>query len=188
MSTNLTTPAGRVVFSSLFEARGMRGDPNSRKQFSVQMAFPPDADMSELKKAAEERARLKWGKDIPKGLKNPIRLNSQLDKPIEGLGGDWLVMTFRSESRPGVVDEDTASLDESGVYSGMWGRVLVQVHAFDYPGSRGISFPLQHFQKLGDAEPLGFGRVPVAKAFSRVPKKNDGKNKDDDEGAAGIFD
>ena len=46
-------------------------------------------------------------------------------------------------------------LDRSEVYSGCYGKVSLNLYAFNVNGNRGIAAGLGNVQKLKDGEPLG---------------------------------
>jgi hypothetical protein len=48
-----------------------------------------------------------------------------------------------------------AILDRSEVYSGCYGKVSLNLYAFNVNGNRGIAAGLGNVQKLKDGEPLG---------------------------------
>ena len=65
-------------------------------------------------------------------------------------------MSVSSKAQPGIVDRDKMPvLDASEVYSGCFVRVALGAFAYNNSGNKGISFGLNHVQKLRDGEPLG---------------------------------
>ena len=50
MANNVLTPKFRGVFVSVFKATAMKGQAGAKPKFSIKAAFPPDADLSALKK------------------------------------------------------------------------------------------------------------------------------------------
>lgn len=172
MTDNVITPEFRAAFVGLFRATAPRENPNGAKKYSVRAVFDPSTDISELKKQAKLAAEEKWGTNIPKTLRNPFRLNEELDNPIPGVADNAVVMTFSAneDRRPGLVDHNRADIiDDSQVYSGAYFRAQVRAYAYDQAGNKGVAFGLQNVQKLRDGEPLGSGRVPASKAFDAVP-------------------
>ena len=172
-SERLITPNFRASFISLFRATSMKQDDGkeSDPKFSIRAAFPPTADLSPLKKEAELAAKEKWGDKIPKTLRNPFRLNEELENPIVGIGDDWVIMSFsaKADRRPGIVDASLQDIiDEADVYSGAWYRAQVNAYAYDKAGNKGVAFGLQNVQKIKDDDPLGNGRIPASKAFEPV--------------------
>jgi hypothetical protein len=170
---NLITPEFRAAFISVFRATSMKNadGSTSKPKYSIRAVFPPTAKLDPLRKEAEAVAKEKWGDKMPKNLRSPFRLNEELEAPIEGIGGDWVVMSFSAneDRRPGLVDAKLQDIiDDTDVYSGAWYRAQVRAFAYDTAGNKGVSFGLQNVQKLRDDDPLGNGRIPASKAFEPV--------------------
>jgi hypothetical protein len=92
--SKIVTPTFRAAFCGLFRPSAPRENPDAKKKFSVRAVFMPDTDISDLKKAAAAIVTEKWGKNPPKNLRSPFRLNEELDNPIPGIPDDAVVMTF----------------------------------------------------------------------------------------------
>lgn len=185
MADKLITPEFRAAFVGLFRATAPKDNPNGAKKYSIRAAFPPDADLSAMKRAAGEAAQEKWGTNVPKTLRSPFRLNEELDNPIPGVGDDWVVMTFSAaeDRRPGLVDANLNDIiDDSEVYSGAWFRAQVRAYGYDQAGNKGVSFGLENVQKTRDDDRLGRGKVPASKAFEAFGGGGGGKS------ASGLFD
>jgi hypothetical protein len=168
MADKLITPEFRAAYAGLFRATAPKENPNGAKKYSIRAAFPPEADIKDLKAACAQVAADKWGKNVPKTMRSPFRFNEELDNPIPGIGGDWVVMTFSAneDRRPGVVDATVQDIiDESEVYSGAWFRAQVRPYAYDQAGNKGIAFGLENVQKTRDDDALGSGRIPASKVF-----------------------
>lgn len=172
MAENIITPEFRGAFVQVFKAKAMKnpdGTMGSAK-FSVRAAFPPNADMSALKKEAAAAASEKWGSNIPKSMRSPFRKNEELDNPVAGIPDDWTIMSFNAneDRRPGVVDANLQDIiDEAECYSGAYYRAQVRAFAYEAAGNKGVAFGLQNLQKMRDGDPLG-GRTPASKAFTKV--------------------
>lgn len=177
MANTIITPEFRATFISVFKpSKPKSAKPDQQPKFSVRAAFPPDTDLSAMKKMAEETAsNWTWkGGSIPKNLRSPFRLNEELDDPIPGIGDDWTVMTFSSpqDKKPGIVDANLQDIiDDSEVYSGAWFRVQVDCYGYEQQGNKGVTFGLKNVQKVRDQRPDeadiggGSGRMPASKAF-----------------------
>jgi len=174
MAEKLITPEFRGAFVQIFRAKAQKQADGTmgKAKFSVKAAFPPNTELSAMKKEAEAAAMEKWAGKPPKTLRSPFRLNEELDNPTPGIGDDWIIMTFSAneDRRPGLVDANLNDIiDETEVYSGAWYRAQVRCYAYDQAGNKGVSFGLENLQKLKDDEPLGTGaRVPASKAFEAV--------------------
>ena len=172
MADNILTPEFRAAFVSLFKASKPKTAPAEQApKFSIRAVFPPNTDFAAMKAEAEVAAKEKWGDKIPKTLRSPFRRNDELDTPIDGIGDDWIVMTFTAAEnrRPGLVDANLNDIiDEVEVYSGAWFRAQVRPYAYEQQGNKGISFGLQNVQKLRDDDPMGSGKPKASSAFSKV--------------------
>jgi len=170
MADNMLTPIFRAGFISVFKPSKPNGS-NQDPKYSIRAMFPPTTNLSDLKKAAEQAAKDKWGASVPKVLRSPFRKNEDLENPVPGIGDDWIVMTFSApaDKRPGLVDAKLQDIiDEVEVYSGAWYRAQVRPFAYEQQGNKGVSFGLQNVQKIKDDDPLGAGRTPANKAFDAV--------------------
>lgn len=179
MAENFLTPEGRGVFVSLFKATTPKQNPQAAPKYTLRIAFPPSADLSEMKRQAGIAASEKWGDKVPKVLRSPFRTNDELENPIDGIGDDWTVMTFtaNADRRPGLVDGNLNDIiDEADVYSGAWFRAQVRAYAYENAGNKGVSFGLQNVQKLRDDEPMGGGRPKASSAFTKVEGAGEGKD------------
>lgn len=169
---NVLTPQFRAAFISVFRASANKANPAAEPNFSIRAVFPPTTDLTNLKKAAQAAATEKFGASIPKTLRSPFRRNDELDNPVQGIGDDWMVMTFarkEKQGRPGLVDAQLqAIIDETDAYSGAWYRAQVRAYAYDQAGNKGVSFGLQNLQKLRDDEPLGGARARPEDVFEAV--------------------
>lgn len=177
LNTNVVTPEFRVSYPSVFKAK--RNDLNGKDEFSVVALFKKGIDLSVLKIAAKNACINKWGPDEskwPKGtatspFKNPFR--DQAEKVKEGKLPDGLemgaiFMTYRSTTRPGIVDQNKQEIMEpSKFYAGCWARASVNASAFIQKGNAGVSFYLNHLQFVKDGPPFS-ARPSVESAFEAI--------------------
>lgn len=78
--------------------------------------------------------------------------------------GHW-IFTASSKQAPQVVDAGVNPiLNQTEVYSGMYGRVSIRFFSYNNNGKKGIGCGLNNVQKLRDGEPLG-GRTNAADDF-----------------------
>lgn len=184
MAQRIVTPEARFSYPFLFEAReNMSGD---KKQFSVQLMWPKTQDLSDLRKAAVEAVKEKWGADKAKWpgiLKTqnlaqylsttgqdgwPFRDGDAMGKPeTEGM----VVLTVKSneDRRPKVVDHNVQPvIDPADIYGGCYGRVSIMPFAYDANGKKGVSFGLGNVQKTKDGESFGAGAVKPEDEFGPV--------------------
>ena len=136
----------------------------------------PKSDKTTIKalRAAQQEA-LAAGKDsrfggkIPKDWADTIHdgdEDADLDKNPEYEG--HLYMSVSSKTKPGIVDQNVqAILDSTEVYSGCYARVSVNCFPYSNSGNKGVSFGLNHVQKLADGDFLG-GRSKAEDDFDSV--------------------
>lgn len=109
-------------------------------------------------KAAAEAGMAKFGGKVPKVLASIIQDGDEDEDKLETnpeRAGHW-VMTVSNKQKPGIVDVDLDPiLDSTEVYSGCYARVSITAFAYNFNGKKGISFGLNHVQKLEDGVPLG---------------------------------
>lgn len=160
--TKVVTGKVRLSYCHLFEAYANAehgGDP----KYSTVILVPKTDKATINKIKAAQQAALELGKSskfngsIPKMWKNTFRDGDEeadLDKNPEYAG--HMFMTVSNKTKPGVVDGQlNPILDQTELYSGCYARVSINAFAFNVSGNKGVSFGLNHVQKLGDGEPLG---------------------------------
>ncbi len=175
--SNVVTPEFRVSFPNVFKPK--RNELSGKDEFSVVALFAKNADMTELKKACQDAVEKKWGADKtkwPKNIRLPFRDQGERIEDAKSKGKaapaghevGAVFINLKSSQRPGVVDESVQPiLDETQFYAGCFARASLNAYAYDQAGNRGVTFELQHIQKLRDGEALG-GRVRVEDAFTPV--------------------
>lgn len=189
---NIVTMKCRASFEHVLKP----GKPMAREdgslaepKYSLTLLFPQGADLSLLKKAAQNAAKEKWGDNVPKALKTPFR--DQGEKEFDGYVDGAIFINATSTKPPGVVYEDgqTAITDARDFYSGCYCRATLRAYAYGGKGTKyapGVAFGLQNVQKLGDGEPLGGRTRPEDEFEPVVGAENSGGG--NEEGAGGIFD
>ncbi|MGI6349902.1 MAG: DUF2815 family protein [Eubacteriales bacterium] len=115
----------------------------------------------------------KWNGVRPPNITTPIH-DGDGPRPSDGMPfsdeckGHW-VFTASSRIAPQVVDAGiNPIIDQTEVYSGMFGRVSLNFFPYAVSGKKGIGCGLNNVQKLEDGPPLGnsysaeddFGQVP----------------------------
>ena len=72
-------------------------------------------------------------------------------------------MTVNSNNKPVIVDATKAPITEpEEVYSGCYGRAIINFYIYDTAGNKGVTAGLNGIMKLGDGEPLAGGHVTDA--------------------------
>lgn len=158
--TKVVTGEVRLSYVHLFEKYAY--DEKQDPKYSVTLLIPKsDTKTIEALRAAEAEATEygrsnKWGGKVPKDLKPSIIKDGDEDADdYPERRGHWM-MTVRSDNKPGVVDANVQPvMDSNEVYSGCYARASLNAFAYKSPVSKGVSFGLNHVQKLRDGEPLG---------------------------------
>lgn len=163
--TQITT--GRVRFSYV-NAFHPRADQNGVEKYSVMLLIPKSDTATLAKmKAAAQAAKDTW---VEKGKKLPAQLKTTLHDGdgVTPNGGEpygpecagHYVMNVSSTRKPAIVYADkTPITEESELYSGCYGRAIINFYVYDSQGNRGVSAGLMGIMKLSDGEPLGGGIV-----------------------------
>lgn len=163
--SKVQTPEFRVAFPSVFQSK--KNDLNGKNEYSVVALFPKGADLSKLKKAAQDAFIKKFGDDKskwPAKWRSPFRDQGDRkkigDDGKESLPSGYvegaIYLTLRSEQKPGVVNQSVEDIiDTSDFYGGCWALATVNAYAYDQMGNRGVSFGLGNLQKLRDDDAFG---------------------------------
>lgn len=160
-STKVVTGEVRLSYVHLFEK--FSNIDGADPKYSVVLLVDKNdkstiAAIQDAQKAALEQGKSsKFGGSIPKNWKNTFRDGDEegdLEKNPEMEG--CMFMTVSTDRQPGIVARDLSPiLDSTEVYSGCYARVSINAFPFSASGNKGVSFGLQHVQKLRDGEPLG---------------------------------
>lgn len=170
--TRVVTGKVRLSYVHLFEAWAM--DPaKDTPKFSVAVLIPKTdtATLAKLEAATQKAIELgkskfgaAWGK---KGLKSVLHdgdTEADLDLNPEYAG--HMFMSVSSSTQPGIIDRDKQPItDSTQVYSGCYARVSVNAFPYNYNGSHGTSFGLNHVQKVANGDYMG-GRTRAEDDFS----------------------
>lgn len=173
--TKVVTGEVRLSYVHVFEA--FANNPDQDPKFSVVLLIPKTdtktvAAIRRAQQAALEAGKeTKFGGRVPKAWKDTFRDGDEegdLDRNPE-YEGHWF-MTVSSKTKPGVVDQDVNPiLDSTEVYSGCYARVSINAFPFSTQGNKGVSFGLNHVQKLRDGDYLG-GRSKAEDDFGPVDR------------------
>lgn len=184
----LNTPVCTLAYPKLATPDAMNeGD---TKQYSVELIFDVDEDLSALTTATRNAAQEKWGSKVPKVLKHPIR-DGDACRESEAYAGRKF-MAARSKSKPKCyvkdadgkivlvdtlipssitdpVERDLAikAKIEEVFYPGCKVVVNVTAAAFD-TGSNGLKFYLNAVMFVADGERLGGAGGASADDFANV--------------------
>lgn len=160
MTTKVVTGRVRLSYVHLFEKFAVNDGDDEKYSTMILIPKSDTKTMSALraaeKAAAEAGKASKFGGKIPSNLASIIRDGDEFAEDYPERGGHWFMTVSNARQKPGVVDEDVNPiLDQSEVYSGCYARVSLNAFPYNTKGNKGVSFGLNHVQKLGDGEPLG---------------------------------
>lgn len=170
--TKVITGRVRLSYVHVFEPYSSK--PDQEKRFSCVILIPKSDKrtikaIQKAQQAALEAGKGKFGGKIPSNWKSTLHDGDEeadLEKNPEYEGHYY--MSIGAKTRPGVVDQNVQPiLDSTEVYSGCYARVSMNAFAYNTNGNRGISFGLNHIQKLADGDFLG-GRSRAEDDFDSV--------------------
>jgi hypothetical protein len=171
-STKVITDKVRLSYVHVWEP--WANAEGQEAKYSVCLLIPKSdkttlAKIKAAQEAAAEKGKSKFGGKVPSNLKTTLKdgdVDADLEKNPEMAGHFY--MTVSARTRPGIVDRNVDPiLEQSEVYSGCYARVSMNAFAYNTSGNKGISFGLNHIQKLADGEPLG-GRTRAQDDFDEI--------------------
>lgn len=160
-ATSIITPKFRASFVHLAEPHKATPDAPAKYGITVMLDSKNKehaAFLGKLENIAEELAKEKFGKKLPKKFNFPFRDGDEEDRE-EFAGVTFFSATASEKFQPDCVDASLQPIiDPRELYSGMYCRVSLRPYTWDHPtGGKGISFGLMNVQKLGDGEKFGGG-------------------------------
>lgn len=174
--TNVTTGEVRLSYVHLFKPyAAMQGQ---EEKYSCTILVPK-ADVGTLARinAAIEAAKQrgisdKWNGQCPPIVPTPVYDGDGV-RPSDGMAfgpeckGHWVfTASAKADYPPEIVDKmGNPILNQSAVYSGMYGRVNVSFFPYSFGGKKGIGCGLGPVQKTRDGEALGGSAPTAAQAF-----------------------
>jgi hypothetical protein len=164
------TPKFRMVYPTLLEAKGIKGDANSKPKFSVTALLPKTANLDLLKSEMAAALKTKFGADWAKkkGYKNCLLKTEDQERLAEFVEAFPCVLrASANEGFPPFIYGPNAQPfkgESSEIYSGRWAVAAGKLFAFDNV-SKGVSFSLNRIQLLDHDEPIAGGRVATASGF-----------------------
>ena len=177
-TTKVVTGRVRLSYAHLFEP--FSNTANQEAKYSTAILIPKSDKATIKKLRAAQQAALEAGKDSKFGGRIPTTWTdtihdgdeeADLDKNPEYAG--HLYMSVSSKTKPGIVDQDVNPImDSTAVYSGCYARVSINAFPYSQQGNKGVSFGLNHCQKLADGEFLG-GRSNAEDDFDSVGDAED---------------
>lgn len=168
-ATKLVTGKVRLSYVNVF-------DTNDKGKYSVAILIPKTdkATIDKVKAAIEAvktdgKSATTWGSKWLASFKSPLR-DGDTDRDVEKspeYKGCYFI-NCNSNQKPGVVDAQlNPILDKGEVYSGCYGRVSINLYAFNVDGNKGIASGLNNLQKMADGDALS-GRSRAEDDFTAV--------------------
>lgn len=158
--TKVVTGPVRLSYCHLFEPHSSFEGQDAKYSTVILIPKTDTVTINKIKAAQQTALQAgigKFGGTIPKNWKNTLHdgdVEADLDKNPEYAG--HMYMSVSNKTRPGIVDQQVNPImDQTEVYSGCYARVSMNAFAFNSNGSKGISFGLNHVQKIKDGEPFG---------------------------------
>lgn len=177
-ATKVVTGKVRLSYVHLFEAYSSL--PNQDAKFSCTILIPKsdkatiNAIKAAQKVALEAGKSTKFGGKIPANWSDTLHDGDEeadLERNPEYAGHYY--MGVSSNTRPGIVDRNVQPiLDSTEVYSGCYARVSLNAFPFNTNGNKGVSFGLNHVQKIADGDSLT-GRSKAEDDFSDLGDEDD---------------
>lgn len=156
MAVKVVTGKVRLSYVTVFEPRAV--SEGGEKKYSISILIPKTDKkaIQQIEKAVQKV--IDQGSDIlgksKKGLKTPLRDGDE-EKDGEEYEG-MMFLTANSKNAPILVDENRQEIiDERELYSGCWGRISMNLYAFNTGGNKGVACGLNSVQKLADGESFG---------------------------------
>lgn len=193
------TPKFRVSFPSLEKPKAFRG---GEPKYEITMLFDKSTNLSasptnkegkpiskSMREAVKNACIDKWGDDESKWpkktLKNgkvvsairmPFRDGDREKGDQKGYQNAIFVRAWsKADSPPGIIDQQKNPLDGKAIYAGCYARAVLIAFAYGDPKSGikpGVSFSLQHVQKIGDGEKFG-GKRAASEELDSVEDESD---------------
>jgi len=164
-STKVVTGKVRFCFCHVFEPSAMEGQPEESAKYSICVIIPKDDEktIAKITKAVEMakavgKAKIadKNGK-IPSTTKLPLRDGDE-ERSDDPAFENAYFLNATSNRKPTIVDRNLDPImDQNEFYSGCYGRISLNLFAFNASGNKGIAAGLQNIQKLEDGEMLAGG-------------------------------
>lgn len=190
--TKVITNEVRLSYAYLFQPRAA-GDDGGDAKYSAKLIIPKSDKETYRKLRAAQVEAITLGEQ---GKFNGKKIKRGSDgKPV--WGGSWdtikdgdedsdapedegaWVVNVSSKNRPGIVDRKLNEIiDSTEVYSGCYARVSLNCYPYNFNGKIGVTFGLNHVQKLRDGDPLG-GRSRASDDFDELDDEYDDDEDDD---------
>jgi hypothetical protein len=171
-AVGVITPAGRMAYPSLLEARAPQG--GGKEKFSVTLLLPKQADITGIEKEIDAAIEKKFGPGAAKKFRIRRPILNTADFPKMGEHAEafpkFVRLAAQPVDKPTVVKPDgQATEDPAEIYPGRWARAYISAWAYDHTASgKGVSLDLKYVQLLAHAERFAGGRAPISEIFEPV--------------------
>lgn len=179
--TNVTTGEVRLSYVHLFKPYAAMQGQEEKYSCTVLVPKTDTATMDRINAAIEAAKQKgisgKWNGQCPPIVPTPVYDGDGV-RPSDGMAfgpecrGHWVfTASAKVDYPPEIVDKmGNPIINQSEVYSGMYGRVNVTFFPYSFGGGKkGIGCGLGPVQKLRDGEALGGSAPTAAQAFGAPP-------------------
>ncbi len=161
----VTTGKIRMSYVTLDKARAVVEGQEPKFGMSILIPKADKKTLGEIRAALEEVKQAamkdKWGGKMPSNLRTPLK-DGDVERPDDAVYEGHYFINATAKTRPLVLDYDKQEIiDLSEVYSGCYGKAVINFYAYAAPGNKGIGCGLLGVQKLYDGDPLGGNRITV---------------------------
>ncbi len=180
----LKTGKCRLSYPHLFKPQKAQ-KPGEEGKYAATLLIPKtDKNMKAMiDQAMKDAAVERWADKIPKGLKSPLKdgdleevHTTQKGEIQESYKGNWVLRTT-SKTPPGCILADARThATERDMYPGCYVRAFLSVFAWEQPTGRGVSFALNHIQKVDEGEALGRAQTRAEDVFDAIVAENEGES------------
>ncbi|MGV3139423.1 ssDNA-binding protein [Brevibacillus agri] len=170
---------GKVRLSYVHLFTPFANQPGAEPKYSVTLLIPKSDIATKqridaaIQAAIQDGVSSRWNGVRPPQVHLPLHDGDGV-RPSDGMPfsdeckGHW-VMTASTKDKPEIVDLNlNPIINQSEVYSGMYGHVSIRFFAYNSNGKKGIGCGLGNVQKVEDGEPLGGGRASAAADFASL--------------------
>jgi hypothetical protein len=175
-ATRVTTGKVRLSYVNLLQPRTNEDGENPKYSCVLLIPKTDKATVKAIKaaiEAAKEKDKGRWNGKIPSNLKITFRDGDEEDaEDRPELVGHYF-MNVSAKNKPGIVDRNVNPItDADEIYSGMYARAAIRAFGYNTNGNKGITFGLDHIQKIADGDFLG-GRTRAEDVFDSFEDEDD---------------
>ena len=179
-ATTITIGEARLSYVHLFEPYS--SNPGQSPKYSVTVLIPKSntaarRQIEEAMAAAKELGlQNKWGGQAPAVIASTLHDGDGVKQNGEASGpectGCWVLNCNANPDHPPKVVNAARKpiIDQSEIYSGIYGWVNINFFPYFNAGKKGIGCGLNAVMKTRDGEPLGTSAPSVDEAFASVPR------------------